>query len=46
MDLNPEKTFIEPWDIFRRNEGKNKIVDNGEDFFKVSLQNIMNQMLY
>ena len=46
MDLNPEKTSIKPWDIFRRNEEENEIVDNGENPFKVSLQNVLDQMLY
>ncbi len=41
MNLNSEKTIIEAWDIYRREEDENNAIDEFDDSFKTDLQNVL-----
>ena len=41
MNLNSEKTIIEAWDIYRREEDEDNMIDESDDSFKTDLQNVL-----
>ncbi len=41
MNLNSEKTIIEAWDIYRREEDEDNAIDESDDSFKTDLQNVL-----
>ncbi len=41
MNLNSEKTIIEAWNIYRREEDEDNAIDESDDFFKTDLQNVL-----
>ncbi len=46
MNLNSEKTIIEAWDIYCREEDKDNMIDESDDSFKTDLQNVLCFMFY
>jgi len=41
MNLNSEKTIIEVWDIYRKEENEDNAIDESDDSFKTDLQNVV-----
>ncbi len=41
MNLNSEKTIIEAWNIYCREEDKDNAIDESDDSFKTDLQNVL-----
>ncbi len=41
MNLNSEKTIIEAWNIYRREEDEDNMIDESDDSFKTDLQNVL-----
>ncbi len=41
MNLNSEKTIIEAWNIYRREEDEDNVIDESDDSFKTNLQNVL-----
>ncbi len=41
MNLNSEKTIIEAWNIYRREEDEDNAIDESDDSFKTDLQNVL-----
>ncbi len=41
MNLNSEKTIIKAWDIYRREEDEDNMIDESDDSFKTDLQNVL-----
>ena len=41
MNLNSEKTIIEAWDIYHREEDEDNAIDESDDSFKTDLQNVL-----
>ncbi len=41
MNLNFEKTIIEAWDIYCREENEDNMIDESDDSFKTDLQNVL-----
>ena len=44
MNLNSEKTIIEAWDIYRREEDEDNTIDESDDSFKTDLQNVLHSI--
>ncbi len=44
MNLNSEKTIIKAWDIYRREEDENNMIDESDDSFKTNLQNVVHSI--
>ncbi len=41
MNLNSEKTIIEAWNIYRREEDEDNAIDESDDSFKTDLQDVL-----
>ncbi len=41
MNLNSEKTIIEAWNIYRREEDEDNMINESDDSFKTDLQNVL-----
>ncbi len=41
MNLNSEKTIIEAWNIYRREEDEDNAIDESDDSFKIDLQDVL-----
>ncbi len=41
MNLNFEKTIIEAWNIYRKEEDKDNAIDEAADSFRANLQNVL-----
>ncbi len=41
MNLNSEKTIIEAWNIYCREEDEDNMIDESDDSFKTDLQNVL-----
>ncbi len=41
MNLNSEKTIIEAWNIYHREEDEDNVIDKSDDSFKTDLQNVL-----
>ncbi len=41
MNLNSEKTIIEAWNIYRREENEDNAINESDDSFKTDLQNVL-----
>ncbi len=41
MNLNSEKTIIKAWDIYRKEEDEDNMIDEAADSFKADLQNVL-----
>ncbi len=41
INLNSEKTIIEAWNIYRREEDEDNAIDESDDSFKTDLQNFL-----
>ena len=41
MNLNFEKTIIEAWNIYHKEEDENNVIDESDDSFKTDLQNVL-----
>ncbi len=41
MNLNSEKTIIEAWNIYRREEDEDNAINESDDSFKTDLQNVL-----
>ncbi len=41
MNLNSEKTIIEAWNIYCREEDENNVIDEAADSFRADLQNVL-----
>ncbi len=41
MNLNFEKTIIEAWNIYCREEDEDNIINESDDSFKTDLQNVL-----
>ncbi len=44
MNLNSEKTIIEAWNIYCREEDEDNMIDESDDFFKTDLQNVLHSI--
>ncbi len=44
INLNSEKTIIEAWDIYHREEDKDNAIDESDDSFKTDLQNVLHSI--
>jgi len=45
MNLNSEKTIIEAWDIYRREEDEDNAIDEAADSFRADLQNVLHSII-
>ncbi len=41
MNLNSEKTIIEAWNIYHKEEDEDNTIDESDDSFKTDLQNVL-----
>jgi len=41
MNLNSEKTIIEAWDIYCKEEDEDNMINESDDSFKIDLQNVL-----
>jgi len=41
MNLNSEKTIIEAWNIYRKEEDEDNVIDEAADSFRADLQNVL-----
>ncbi len=41
MNLNSEKIIIEAWNIYRKEEDEDNMIDESDDSFKTDLQNVL-----
>ena len=44
MNLNSEKTVIEAWDIYHKEEDEDNVIDKSNDSFKTDLQNVLHSI--
>jgi len=45
MNLNSEKTIIKAWDIYRKEEDEDNMIDEAADSFKADLQNVLRSII-
>ncbi len=45
MNLNSEKTIIEAWNIYRREEDEDNAINEAADSFRADLQNVLHSII-
>ncbi len=45
MNLNSKKTIIKAWDLYRKEEDEDNMIDEAADSFKADLQNVLRSII-
>ncbi len=45
MNLNSEKTIIEAWNIYHKEEDEDNAIDEAVDSFRADLQNVLHSII-